>query len=806
MEKRIFVSPSGNDANPGTLEKPIKTLYRAKELVLEAKAAEKGDITVLLRGGEHRLDKTLILNIQDGGDQNRRITYRAFDDEKPIITSGLEITGWKKLNTDIPYLQPTAKNNVYVADLPIINGEVFTFKTLYQGTKRLNRARSAGFDPVENYMISGKGDPKRPDSNYTMHYKEGTVRNWANLRDVEMIVRPTAQWLAQYMIIDRIDEQEKKVYFKNKAVYAIGKVDYGGKETCWVENSIEYLTKPGDWCLDSQAGKLYLWPLNSGEPESITAPLLKEYIRVEGEIDYDGPVDKPVHNISFIGLTFANGDRMEVRPEHKGRELQHEWDLFDAPNAMLRLRGAEGCQVKDCILRDSGGTGLRLDLHCIGNTITGNWLEDIGWTGILLAGYGPGTKNCSRRNVVENNYVTRSGSVVWHGIGIYAWLSGENIIRHNLVHNTPYTGIACTGRVVFTDSIYAECGGTIRKHELPFYKATYGECVEYLPYLHGRENIIEYNEVYDSTQILFDGNGIYISGTGIKNLCARNFVHHQTSDTFCEAIRCDDWQYEAILEGNIIYKCGGDKAVGITIKAKNDVLNNLIADPGAPNKWGMLSLEGDLMKGATIKRNVIVGTIKENMAVTEDKVYCRRPARLQDTDADYNLYYNVNVPGWGQAVLDEYQPKGVEKHSIAVDPKLFDINTGDLRLKHDSPAFGLGFKETDMSKCGLTADFGYDMSHEPIGRVFVKSGCQVSTVYLNPSENAVLEVVAKTVTGFVAKPESYTVRFTSTDEKVVSVNELGVIHAVAAGFASVNVELTRDGKLCAKTYIDVIVK
>ena len=58
-----------------------------------------------------------------------------------------------------------------------------------------------------------------------------------------------------------------------------------------------------------------------------------------------------------------------------------------------------GVRVADIKVRrfaNSGGTAVRLDLHCQRNQIAGNHIEHLGGAGILLAGYGPGTKDANR--------------------------------------------------------------------------------------------------------------------------------------------------------------------------------------------------------------------------------------------------------------------------------------------------------------------------------------------------------------------------------------------------------------------------
>ena len=52
---------------------------------------------------------------------------------------------------------------------------------------------------------------------------------------------------------------------------------------------LEGLTGPGEWAVNMTTGKIYLWPIGDEPGENIYAPGLRELIRVEGEIDFDGP-------------------------------------------------------------------------------------------------------------------------------------------------------------------------------------------------------------------------------------------------------------------------------------------------------------------------------------------------------------------------------------------------------------------------------------------------------------------------------------------------------------------------------------
>jgi hypothetical protein len=155
------------------------------------------------------------------------------------------------------------------------------------------------------------------------------------------------------------------------------------------------------------------------------APRLREFIRVEGRIDKSGPKDTPVRNLRFRDLTFMHGERDRWMEVDSG--LQHDWEMHDKANAMLRLRGAENCVIEQCHFVHSGGTAIRVDLHGQENRIIGNHIEHIGGTGVLLRGAGAG-------NVIRRNYVhhllspTRMQSAIRTDGGQMDTLIAENLI------------------------------------------------------------------------------------------------------------------------------------------------------------------------------------------------------------------------------------------------------------------------------------------------------------------------------------------------------------------------------------------
>jgi len=507
--------------------------------------------------------------------------------------------------------------------------------------------------------------------------------------------------------LESVDEQALVARTALPGTYALTKPRFGTfPESAWIENRFEALNSPGQWVLDSPAKKIYLWPEGDSPGKNITVPVLTELIRIEGEVDYDGPKDTPVRGVVFEGLTFTQADRFTWERDRIGWGIQHDWEMFDRPTAMVRLRAAEDCGIRECRFTNSGAAGVRLDLHCQGNDISRNVIEHIGGVGILLCGYGPGTKDVNRNNRVTQNHISKVGEIYWHSPAIFVWQSGENLIGNNLIHNTPYTAIVVSGRIVWDRNGKAECSRTVRWHEMDKALANHRGARHWhtrAPFLHGRRNRIVRNDIHNVMEVMTDGNGIYVSGTGTGNLVSENFVHDCASKHFAEGIRCDDEQHETIIERNVLWRLGGI-ATFVTVKGMNHVRNNIFAEPLSPPRRGMLSLEllrNASLKGSELQRNIFYSTQKGYKICFQGRNYYGQECYLRDAVADYNIYHNTADPEWGKKHLDAEHKHGSEMHSRAADPLFVDPAKGDFRLKPGSPALELGFEPIDMSKIGI---------------------------------------------------------------------------------------------------------
>jgi len=408
----------------------------------------------------------------------------------------------------------------------------------------------------------------------------------------------------------------------------------------------------------------------------------------------------PVSGITFNKLTFTHTDR-KAWGEYEQREgwgLQHDWDMFDSPTAMLRFRGAAYCQVVQCQFTQGGGSGVRFDLYAQKNQVLNSEFKHLGEAGILLVGYGPGTKDVNKHNNIINNHIHNFSEIMWHSPGIWAWQSGHNLIKNNYVHHNNYSSVLITCRVDPNQPKNAQGGRTIRHAEIPKNAKDkagriYEEWKIREPYLHGRNNLLEYNEITHTMQRMGDGNAFYVSGAGANNIVRYNYIHDNlipSKSIFM--LRCDDDQHETLFYGNII-----DNNFGGSIKSKgnNDVINNIIT-----NMEGYIAFSSYPSTGAVVKKNIIIAnSIIE--PVTKAKTRVEEQILLSSMKIDSNLYFHPTNKEWLNNYFEILRKGGNEKSSLFGNPLFINTKKGDFGFKEGSPALELGIEPLNTSKMGL---------------------------------------------------------------------------------------------------------
>ena len=131
----FYVSTVGSDTWSGKLaapnadrsDGPFATLSRARDAVRELKKNDlEKPITVRVREGKYYLGETLILTAEDSGTSDCPITYTAYPGEKPILSGGRKITGWKLY-----------KGKIFQCEVPEARRGKWKFRQLFFNGHRL---------------------------------------------------------------------------------------------------------------------------------------------------------------------------------------------------------------------------------------------------------------------------------------------------------------------------------------------------------------------------------------------------------------------------------------------------------------------------------------------------------------------------------------------------------------------------------------------------------------------------------------------------------------------------------------------
>lgn len=163
----FYVSPSGNDSNSGTINDPFATLQKARDAIREIrlKKSLSSPVTVYLRNGLYELSETFVLTIEDSGTEKCPITYRAYENEKPVISGGRKINGkWEKHS-----------GNILVTDIPEAADGKWRFRQLFMNERRLVKARI----PDNNTFSIER--TKEDLGKSAFKFLNGDIKRWNNL-------------------------------------------------------------------------------------------------------------------------------------------------------------------------------------------------------------------------------------------------------------------------------------------------------------------------------------------------------------------------------------------------------------------------------------------------------------------------------------------------------------------------------------------------------------------------------------------------------------------------------------------------
>lgn len=401
---RFFVAPNGDDANPGTRERPFATLARARDAVRALKRGKglpKDGVTVFVRGGAYPVASTFELTAEDSGAPGAPVLYAAYGDEKPVFSSGFAVRNLQP--ADHERLPASARGKVLVADVRAQGYAHFEPMPSYG----FGAGENTGRRPLTDLYCDGRRLPlaRWPDEGWRKLLGGNTTNSavrvelddwakWAKEPSLMITMYPSWLWADLTCPVTNLDAQAGLLYTAGRPDrHRFTRIRSG--YPYFLVNALCALDREGEWYLDRAAGRLYVWP-----PAGAAAFTLS---------DFDGPFVslKGVSDLEIRGLVFEHGRADAILGERLMRVTFARNTIRHFGNDGLHAVDSTRVTLRDNVLTDFGHGGLRLSggdrrtLAPAGHVIVGN---DISFVEQWKRTYAPGLLlfGCGTR--IERNH------------------------------------------------------------------------------------------------------------------------------------------------------------------------------------------------------------------------------------------------------------------------------------------------------------------------------------------------------------------------------------------------------------------
>jgi len=655
-EADFYVAPGGKDSWSGRLAAPnsrkdngpFATLSAARDAVRKLKAGGqlKKPLRILVRGGTYRLQQPLVFTPEDSGTQSAPITYAAYPGEKPILSGGVELTGWEKQS-----------DGLWTVQLPEVRTGRWVPRQLFVGGKRRTVARSPNqgtfrtqgpLKPLKNRGAARKD----PSAKIGFLFREGDLRRWEDLDDAMLIVYHA--WTASRQHIASLDTKTRTVRYTAPSNWPTAY--WENNQRYYVENVSEALDAAGEWYLSRKTGELTYFALEENPAEvDAVASKLPDLLRLEGAPEKG----KFVEHLRFVGLSLQHADWKLGRDERCDGQA-----AAFLTTAALFARGARHCVIDRCEVAHTGGYAAWLEIGCQHNQITGCHFHDLGAGGVRIGATALPKEETlqTAHNEVSNCRIHDGGHVYPAGVGVWIGKSSHNTVRHNEISHLFYTGISV------------------------------GWSWGYAP-SSAHHNAIEYNHIHHIGQgRLSDMGGIYTLGVSPGTQLRYNHIHDVRSYSYGGwGIYPDEGSTEILIENNVVYRT---KSGGFHQHYGRDnlVRNNVFA---LSENGQIIRTREEAHRSFTFERNIVYFT----QGALFDGNWSNGNFQFEK-----NLYWRADgkpITFPGKRTLEQWQATGQDVGSLIADPQFVDPEKLNFQLKADSPAPEIGFQPIDMSRMGL---------------------------------------------------------------------------------------------------------
>lgn len=421
---KLYVSPNGSDKGDGTIQKPFRTMERAKAEVRKYNSNMTDDIYVYFLDGVYH-DSNVQFSAEDSGTNGFQVVYTAYEGATPIFDGGEQAGNWTLF-----------QDGIYKTQL----AEVEDMREFYVDGVRMPRAATK---PIQGFGFDS-------DNSHIKVLSEDLPETITNPQNVQ--TKNNYNWRIYYLPVEKIDkigDYAQIVFQKPYITTYMYDFNFEVKFDGWLclENALEFLDEEGEWFFDKTTKILYYKPVAGQDINTISAfaPKTEKFFSVKGT-----DVTKPVENLKFENLTFRYSGWTD--PNEKG---------FCSVQATSRVgeNGAYSSMMHGCVSVDYA-KNITFDRNVFEHTaanaitmlegidtiqVTGNIFSDIGGGAVSVGTTEHGKKDIPEIPVnvkINNNIMRDIGMEYWGAPAVTFLYTKDSEICHNDIDGAAYSGVS----------------------------------------------------------------------------------------------------------------------------------------------------------------------------------------------------------------------------------------------------------------------------------------------------------------------------------------------------------------------------
>jgi hypothetical protein len=648
--QKIYLSPDGNDRNPGTIDQPLSTLTAARNRAraLRSSGSTYGPVEIIAMKGEYFMFQPLILTSEDSGSADAPLIIKADEGTKAVFRGGVQLFGTEKIN-----------DHLWRIFIPQVAWYDSYFEQLYVNGRRAVRARTPdkGFYMVKNSAedILVRGGDRIPElavQKIELNPSDARCLKTFTAGDYrDAVITFYHKWDNTMKHITGFNDSTSTIYTTGTGMQSWNTID--SQSRYYIDNFRSALDAPGEWYLD-RSGYLYYIPMDGEtiENTSFFAPVLKEFVVIRG----DSAGGERTGNIQFENLIFEMSG-YQMPPQ--GNEAAQAASPI---GASVTVDYANNVSFSNCEIAHTGNYAFWFRRACSNCSVEHSCLHDLGAGGIKIGEtvIRPDTAEITRHITVDNNIITDGGHIFPSAVGIIIFNASDNRLTHNEISNLRYSGVSV------------------------------GWVWGYAP-SPSKRNIVEFNHIHHlGWGELCDMGGVYTLGASEGTSVSNNVIHHvYTFDYGGWGLYTDEGSYGITEENNLVYAC---KSAGFHqhYGKENIIRNNIFA----------FNIRSQLQATRIEDHTSIIFT--HNIVCFNNGSLLSSNWSRFNLKSDYNCYWDTSRRDidFGKTFA-EWKKEGKDVHSIIADPRFVDPLAYDFHFKSLSVVKKIKFKPFDYTMAGV---------------------------------------------------------------------------------------------------------